>query len=667
MTEKIKLKGNLTTKIILQVAFVIFIMLNLIDFLNILNGDLDFFKKILSWSIIAYVFYKASFTKIVIGKRQKIYDFLFIIAFSFMSIVKSLILYAHSQNLNEFVIFGGLLGSIKALSPQIFLYVTFLLGFTLTIILSISLLLNHSVKEKSFIGSLRIKEGYFKYIIEQSTLIVMAIFFGLILFNLFMEWFALAVDSIILVIGLGYYLFITIKNHTKTQIGGYIQNVANTGNEFYQNLITLFSDKKTIFIGISFLLTLHLLVDAGVYLVPYTIGTENTLYFDSLGYESHLPLFNFFNPAESRIYEDLTKVSGDLIISIVIFLSYLMPLFFFFCFMVLPFYFFYNNVRKVKIKINKIFGIFFLTSMFFYLMLISLPGTHTPILFETPDINSNIKGVDIKTAPIVNDTLNPHELITTVFLSAILLMFLFFRYSKYELFFNKIIFFVVLIFFLLYVLMFFTNFIQVEYDKVKTDFLEFETQKETNEQNYVNAFSIFNDENKFKEIRLRPTIKNKNTQTSIEITPFSDLNIKSDQIIDEVDEHKDYLMIVYKAQKENEYIKVKDVNKIYFESNKNYEIKTNNYIQIKDKETRAIYYLGENVFELTQNKAGEIKMDTSLGEETIVSIISIRKPTEEEILQKIIEYIRFVFTSFFYIVASISFSMYYIRKNLQKN
>ena len=48
------------------------------------------------------------------------------------------------------------------------------------------------------------------------------------------------------------------------------------------------------FIAIAIILTFHTLVDAGVYLIPYTFGTKNMLYLNSLNSlgTSHTPIFN---------------------------------------------------------------------------------------------------------------------------------------------------------------------------------------------------------------------------------------------------------------------------------------------------------------------------------------------------------------------------------------
>ena len=79
-------------KILLQIYFVLFIILNLLDFFNIIPNDLDFFKKLLSWSIIAYIFYKVSPTKIFIGNKIKIdikYNFVLEIYYSEFGLIRS--------------------------------------------------------------------------------------------------------------------------------------------------------------------------------------------------------------------------------------------------------------------------------------------------------------------------------------------------------------------------------------------------------------------------------------------------------------------------------------------------------------------------------------------------------------------------------------------------
>ena len=361
-----KIKSIFSSKISIQTYFILFILLNILDFFNYLPLDIDFFKKLLSWSIIAYIFYKLSVTKIFIGKKIKKYDLLFILGFSLMSIVKSLALYT-SQGIykpEQYYIFNYILTPISNLNPVNLINNSFILGLILIIFLSIFLIKNNKVNKNSFLGSF--------YFNDYLILILFAIFFGLIIFNIFMEWFALAVDSVILVLGLIFYLFKYFHDHSKNKYSNYLRVISNTGNNFYNKLILTFSNRKTIFIGISFLLTIHLLVDVGVYMIPYSIGTQNTLYFDSLNVEGvveHTPLFNFFNFENSQIFKDLNSTDNSILLFIVI-LIYLISSFLIISIMILPFYVLYKNIQKEKIKFNNFFAILFLISVSFLFLIL---------------------------------------------------------------------------------------------------------------------------------------------------------------------------------------------------------------------------------------------------------------------------------------------------------
>ena len=53
-----------------EVVLVILIVLNILDFFKFLPEDLDFVKKIISWTILAVLFYKIGFVWIFLGKDK---------------------------------------------------------------------------------------------------------------------------------------------------------------------------------------------------------------------------------------------------------------------------------------------------------------------------------------------------------------------------------------------------------------------------------------------------------------------------------------------------------------------------------------------------------------------------------------------------------------------
>lgn len=649
---------------ILQFAFLIFILLNIVDFLNILQGDLDFFKKLLSWVIIAYVFYYVSFTKLLIGRQVAIYDFLYIIAFSLMSIIKALVLYSHTVYVADkasYIMFSPVLEFVISLPINLFLYSTFLIGFIMTVILSVSLLLNHRPIKPSFIASLGIKDGYFKYVIEQLALIFMTIFFGMILFNLFMEWFALAVDSLLLVLGMFYYFYMNLHDRVKAKGHDYFKSVANTGNEFYQNLLNLFADKRTIFVGISFLLTLHAVVDAGVYLVPYSIGTQSTLYFSDFAdieLDNHVPLFNFFDYENSMSYTDLTNAQGDPILSVSILLSYAITLLFFFSFMLLPFYIFYNNVRKVPIRFGKMFASLAIASVMYYLFLVALPGAHPPLIMTSPDLDSSIRGVDIISQSMTQGV-NPYELVSLSLLFFVALIFLLYRYDAYEYFFKRILLFSLLVFFLIYIVSFAGNFIHVEYDKLKTDVLELEEHKQVNPIVYGNLIDVYNNDRTYNSIR---SLKVNLGEHSFFLSPFSTIRVNGSQILENQTEHHDFMLVTMELD-EPTFIQVDELGSVFFKENSMYEIRSNNYILLSRGEIEFIYVLGKDWFDIQRLESGRLRVQTNLDQNTITNAFYFGEPSAQEVLQKIIEYLRLVFTGIFYIFGITAFLFYYLRKN----
>ena len=80
-----------------------------------------------------------------------------------------------------------------------------------------------------------------------------------------MEWFALAIDSLILILGFIYFVLKFIFNHTKKNAPRVLLSIANFGNDIYKTIILCFSDRRKILFGFSILLTLHMIVDVGVF------------------------------------------------------------------------------------------------------------------------------------------------------------------------------------------------------------------------------------------------------------------------------------------------------------------------------------------------------------------------------------------------------------------
>src|SRR3989338_7926550 len=76
-----------------EIFLALIILWNIFDFLELLPGDLDFAKKIVSWAAIGYLFLKASPTSIFFANKNISLDIMIILSY-FCLIVKNLVAYA---------------------------------------------------------------------------------------------------------------------------------------------------------------------------------------------------------------------------------------------------------------------------------------------------------------------------------------------------------------------------------------------------------------------------------------------------------------------------------------------------------------------------------------------------------------------------------------------
>ena len=279
------------------------IILNILDFTELLPPEYDFIKKIISWTCLGYLLYKSSLTNIFFGEKIPKIDFLLVLAY-FCLIVKNLIVFAqsvidetgeftYSLNVTEtgFQIVqkteGFLTGFYSSLInngpliEQIFFYI----GISILIFLAIA----------PFIIGLRIKRpsvlGLFFDEEEKSAnpvlkfIAVLGVYIGffVIVLNLVMEWLAIAVDAPLLVIAIFAYFFIVLKHKEKFHNENIIYKLGSVGEGFYEKFINLFKYREKIFLGIVGMLVLHLLTDIGNFIVPYLTGIHDPLYFEQLG------------------------------------------------------------------------------------------------------------------------------------------------------------------------------------------------------------------------------------------------------------------------------------------------------------------------------------------------------------------------------------------------
>ena len=175
-----------------EVILVILIYLNIIDFLNVMPPELDYFNKLISWIGLALLIYNVSPTKIFFGKKHNHYDIIIIIAYFFL-VMKNVTSWAKT-GIEEST------GNIRAfqeiiLAQSNFLEITsILIGFGILIVLSIIFALTLEIYSPSTLDIIhesgKPTRSPVKNFIRFISIFTVLVGFFVIVFNLLTEWLA---------------------------------------------------------------------------------------------------------------------------------------------------------------------------------------------------------------------------------------------------------------------------------------------------------------------------------------------------------------------------------------------------------------------------------------------------------------------------------------------
>ncbi|MCF7799215.1 hypothetical protein K9M74_04910 [Candidatus Woesearchaeota archaeon] len=266
-----------------ELVLIALILLNIFDAIELLPPTLDYIKKIISWTALGVLLYKADIIKLFTGIKRPKLDTVLIIAY-FLLIIKNLVAYASgSTTKNAFLQpFYTFLVNHSGLIERTGL----LIGTGLLVFVAVHLTLRAKIKKPSMLSILGEKETSVKSFKQASirlTKVLFVIFmFFIVIFNLMMEWLAIAIDAPLLMIGLAFYVFFIVRHKNKFHPESFLAKFGEFGNTFYQDVIEHFKYKKTIFRALSGLLVLHLLTDALNFLWPFLFGINDPLYFNLL-------------------------------------------------------------------------------------------------------------------------------------------------------------------------------------------------------------------------------------------------------------------------------------------------------------------------------------------------------------------------------------------------
>ena len=356
----------------------ILVILNVLDFFEILTPELDYIKKIISWSALCYILYRASLSKIFFGHTLPFFDMSIVLGF-FSMVLKNFIHYAR-------IVYDGLEGgglvldestgmltmtghtfmgfdvpnylvrlySLMVENEQSLLLWGFIIGFSVLTILAFISSKFVSVEAPSLMHALGI-EGE-----AQSFLDVIKRFFAnyfvylaffVVIFNLVMEWLAIAVDAPLLMVGLVFYFF-----SGNLGISQKLEKLGNMGSDFYQDFMDHFKDKSMIVWGVAGMLVLHLITDIPNLIFPYVIGLSGILY--SGAFETVTVWEIAWNALQGL----------DLVSQIILASGYLLNVLGILMLMIAPAFIWYHVYKESEFDISPILIFIFTASSIYYLI-----------------------------------------------------------------------------------------------------------------------------------------------------------------------------------------------------------------------------------------------------------------------------------------------------------
>lgn len=275
-----------------EFVLIFLIFLNFWDFLGpwfgfiSLPGDGDFFKKILSWAIIAHFFYEVSFTWLLFGKKQYEKSGIFSNRLLDLGILSCFLLFAMKQLIGvsnfgvDEVYYTKELVQYLAINGMMIETLSFYIAGIGLLLISLYMTFYTDISKKSLLGNLGFHNR--NWLVKFVGIFFILTSFYILVFDLIIEWLAIAVDSSIIILGVLVYIFLIAKFHKRFSAESLIFKIGSYGEDFEGRILKYFHDEKHIFLGFSGLLVLHLLTEISNFLLPY-FGLTNSFYFAKMG------------------------------------------------------------------------------------------------------------------------------------------------------------------------------------------------------------------------------------------------------------------------------------------------------------------------------------------------------------------------------------------------
>lgn len=325
-----------------------FILLNILDFFNLLAPDLDYVKKLISWTLLICVFYSINFTRMIFGFDDKRINSILITSFILLAFNKFIAILSFSE---KGPLFRDLLNLI-ANNAGIIAHFTFYMGAVSLLLLCVYAAWKTDIKKGSILGMLH-ESGkrpsnlihiFFRSLI---ILLVIAVFYQL-LFDPILEWLAIIIDSSLVVLGLIVYSYYClrknkIKIHERLHLGKIIDSVSDIGENIYLKFVSLFYKKKTVLLGFLGILVLHLIIDLSSIFLHYIFPFYKSFYIKVLGGMITENIFSLM----------IAAFADSMLTGILSSFVYIISSFGMLLLLITPAYLWYNYAIHKKIHISK--------------------------------------------------------------------------------------------------------------------------------------------------------------------------------------------------------------------------------------------------------------------------------------------------------------------------
>lgn len=191
-----------------ELILVLLIALNVLDFFEIIPAELDYVKKIISWVVLGYIMYKIDLTNIFFGSSHRSVDLFLVISYLFL-ILKNFTAYA-MISVNDSLYLTSFY-ELVALNASIIELAGFYIGGISLLLISFYYATRFPIKAPSVMHVIH-EEGvpprhFGKLALRFFTIFMVLIAFFVIVFNLIMEWLAIAVDAPLLIAGIFFIFF----------------------------------------------------------------------------------------------------------------------------------------------------------------------------------------------------------------------------------------------------------------------------------------------------------------------------------------------------------------------------------------------------------------------------------------------------------------------------